>query len=71
MSSMRLDWTYPACSRVNSPVSVSSKCAFQKWVLKAIHVFWVGGRQPQNLMDSRNFPFLLMVFYAFNIGLSQ
>ena len=35
MSSTRLSWTYPACSIVNSPVLVISKCAFVKMGLES------------------------------------
>ena len=59
---------YQASSRVNSPVLVSSRGSPQKLVLNAIHVFWIGGRQFQDLMDSQIFPVLLRMLYALEVA---
>ena len=68
VSSTRFVCPYPASSRFDYPVSVSSRWASLKLVLSAIHVFWIRGRQFQDLMDSRKFSVLLRILEALEIS---
>ena len=68
ISSTIFDRLYPDFLRLISPVSASYRWASQKWVLNEIHVFWIGGRRFQDLMDSRKFSVLLRMLYALEIA---
>ena len=53
--------------RVDYLVSLSYIWASLKWVLNVVHIFCIGRRRCQNLMDSRNSPVLLRMVYALEI----
>ena len=61
MSSKKLACPQTDCSLFDYQLFVISRCTSQKFVLNVIHVSCVKGRGFHALIDSRNFPVMLMM----------